>query len=98
MAAKAVENFVKRPQRVAKTGPKEPPVDFEAAMSELESLVEKMEQGEFTLADSIKQFERGMELSRMCQKALRVAEQKVLKLAGDGKKETLEEFKLPDQD
>ena len=98
MAAKAVENFVKRPQRVAKTGKKEPPVDFEAAMSELESLVEKMEQGEFTLADSIKQFERGMELSRMCQKALRVAEQKVLKLAGDRDKEALEEFKLPDQD
>ncbi len=83
---------------MAKTGKKEAPVDFEAAMSELESLVEKMEQGEFTLEESIKQFERGMELARTCQKALRVAEQKVLKLAGDGSKETLEEFKLPDQD
>ena len=83
---------------MAKTGKKEPIVDFEAAMSELESLVEKMEQGEFSLEDSIKQFERGMALARMCQKALRVAEQKVLKLAGDGSKETLEEFKLPDQD
>ena len=83
---------------MAKTGKKEPIVDFEAAMSEFESLVEKMEQGEFSLEDSIKQFERGMALARMCQKALRVAEQKVLKLAEDGSKETLEEFKPPDQD
>ena len=83
---------------MAKTGKKGPIVDFETTMSELESLVEKMEQGEFSLEDSIKQFERGMALARMCQKALRVAEQKVLKLAEDGSKETLEEFKLPDQD
>ena len=83
---------------MAKTGKKGPIVDFETTMSELESLLEKMEQGEFSLEDSIKQFERGMTLARMCQKALRVAEQKVLKLTEDGSKETLEEFKPPDQD
>ena len=86
---------------MAKSVKKIPPVDFEAAMSELESLVEKMEQGEFSLEESIKQFERGMALVKNCQKSLRAAEQKVLKLAGqkdgDSGQETLEDFELPDE-
>ena len=66
-------------------------------MGELESLVEKMEQGEFSLEDSIKQFERGMQLARSCQRALRVAEQKVLKLAADNNQESLQDFALADE-
>ena len=81
---------------VAKNEKQSEPVDFEAAMGELEALVEKMEQGEFTLEDSIKQFERGMQLARACQQALRAAEQKVLKLAGDGSQEALQDFEVPD--
>lgn len=82
---------------MANTEPAETPVDFEAAMGELESLVEKMEQSEFSLEDSIKQFERGMQLARSCQRALRAAEQKVLKLAADNNQESLQDFALPDQ-
>ena len=82
---------------MAKTEPAETTVDFEAAMGELESLVEKMEQSEFSLEDSIKQFERGMQLARSCQRALRAAEQKVLKLAADNNQESLQDFALPDQ-
>ncbi len=67
-------------------------------MNDLESLDEKMEKGEFTLEESIKQFERGIELARHCQSALRVAEQKVLKLSGEDGKETLEPFDVPDED
>ena len=52
-------------------------VDFEAAMSELEALVARMEQGETSLEDSLKDFERGIELTRTCQAALAEAEQKV---------------------
>lgn len=85
---------------MAKSRKKEPPIDFEAAMTELESLVDKMEQGEFSLEESIKQFERGMALVRSCQKSLRAAEQKVLKLAGENKDddgpEALEDLELPD--
>ena len=81
---------------MAKTEPAETSVDFEAAMGELETLVEKMEQGEFSLEDSIKQFERGMQLARSCQRALRAAEQKVLKLAADNNQESLQDFALPD--
>lgn len=51
--------------------------DFEKALGELEALVEKMEQGDLTLEESLRQFERGIALTRACQKALAEAEQKV---------------------
>ena len=51
--------------------------DFEKSLKELESLVEKMEQGDLSLEESLQQFERGVELSRACQQALKAAEQKV---------------------
>ncbi|WP_455208476.1 exodeoxyribonuclease VII small subunit [Kaarinaea lacus] len=51
--------------------------DFESAIVELESLVEEMEQGDISLEESLKKFERGIELTRTCQQALQEAEQKV---------------------
>jgi len=53
------------------------PIDFEKALAELEQLVGHMEQGDLTLEQSLKEFERGVELTRHCQKALQEAEQKV---------------------
>jgi exodeoxyribonuclease VII small subunit len=53
------------------------PLDFESALAELEKLVEKMEAGESPLEDSLRDFERGIELTRTCQQALEAAEQKV---------------------
>ncbi len=50
---------------------------FEATLHELESLVEQMEQGELPLEESLKAFERGIELTRACQTSLDQAEQKV---------------------
>ena len=52
-------------------------LDFEAAIKELENLVERMEQGDQNLEQSLKDFERGVELTRTCQQALKQAEQKV---------------------
>ena len=52
-------------------------VDFEAALEELEQLVTRMESGELPLEEALKQFERGITLTRDCQRALREAEQKV---------------------
>jgi exodeoxyribonuclease VII small subunit len=72
-----------------------PKIDFEAAMSELDELVQKMEQGEYSLEESLRQFERGMVLVRSCQQALRSAEQKVMKLAATTHEEVLEPFQLP---
>jgi exodeoxyribonuclease VII small subunit len=58
--------------------------DFEAAMAELETLVQRMEGGELSLEDSLKEFERGVKLTRLCQEALKVAEQRVKLLSADG--------------
>ena len=50
---------------------------FEDSLAELEQLVERMEQGNLSLEESLKLFERGVQLTRACQKALKDAEQKV---------------------
>ena len=50
---------------------------FEEALEELESIVERMEDGEPSLEESLKLFERGMDLTRRCQKALDDAEQRI---------------------
>jgi exodeoxyribonuclease VII small subunit len=65
--------------------------NFETALEELETLVERMENGESSLEDSLKDFERGIELTRSCQTALAEAEQKVeILLKKDGKPESFE--------
>lgn len=51
--------------------------DFEKSLTELETLVERMESGELSLEDSLKHFERGVTLSRQCQQALREARARV---------------------
>jgi len=56
------------------------PVNFEAALAELEKIVEKMESGEQSLEESLKSFQRGIELTRACQQGLKEAEQRVEKL------------------
>ncbi|MCO6412361.1 MAG: exodeoxyribonuclease VII small subunit [Thiogranum sp.] len=66
--------------------------DFEAALAELETLVERMEQGDLSLDESLKQFERGIKLTRSCQQSLRDAEQKVQVLLEKNGQETLEPF------
>ncbi|MYA18539.1 MAG: exodeoxyribonuclease VII small subunit, partial [Gammaproteobacteria bacterium] len=50
------------------------PIDFEAALAELEELVGKMEAGSLSLEESLAAFERGIKLTRECQSALRSAE------------------------
>ena len=52
-------------------------LSFEEALSELEALVDHLEQGAISLEDSLKSFERGIALTRSCQQALTTAEQKV---------------------
>jgi exodeoxyribonuclease VII small subunit len=66
------------------------PLDFEAAMRDLEEIVERLEHGDLPLEESLKAFERGIMLTRSCQAALKDAEQKVeilLKRAGEARVE-----------
>jgi exodeoxyribonuclease VII small subunit len=58
--------------------------DFETAMAELEALVQRMEGGELPLEASLKEFERGVQLTRLCQEALKAAEQRVKLVGVDG--------------
>lgn len=63
------------------------PFNFEKALEELEVLVNRIERGDLTLEDSLTAFERGVGITRDCQKALDAAEQKVEVLvaqAGEG--------------
>lgn len=68
------------------------PLHFEQALAELEQLVERMEHGELTLEQSLQDFERGIELTRLCQEALKSAEQKVQILTQRDGGESLEPF------
>lgn len=56
---------------------------FEASLKQLEDIVESLEKGDMPLEDSLKSFEKGIELTRTCQKALREAEQKVEMLSAE---------------
>jgi exodeoxyribonuclease VII small subunit len=51
--------------------------NFQQALDELNSIVVKMEQGNLPLEESLQYFEKGISLTRQCQKALQEAEQKV---------------------
>ena len=68
-------------------------VDFESALEELEELVSKMESGDLSLDESLKAFERGIELTRKCQSSLEAAELKVQTLTKDRETED-SDFKI----
>ena len=69
-------------------------------MEELEGIVLQMESGDFELEESIKQFERGVVLTKLCQSALSQAEQKVQQLSSDSGNNSVEliDFELPTND
>ena len=63
------------------------PATFEAALSELESIVQTMEQGNAPLEAQLSAYERGATLLRYCQDALAGAEQKIRVLEGESLRE-----------
>lgn len=71
---------------------KRKPSTFEDSLAELEQLVNQLEQGDISLEDSLKCFERGVVLTRTCQQALQAAEQKVQILIEKNGAQTLESF------
>lgn len=50
---------------------------FEASLKELEAVVQRMEQGEQPLEEALRDFERGVQLTRQCQAMLASAQQRV---------------------
>lgn len=82
-----------------KTSPsKKKGVDFEQSLSTLESLVNRMEQGDMTLEESLQAFETGIALTRECQTRLAAAEQQVSKLIEQQGTISLEPFAIDEGD
>ncbi|WP_447530240.1 MULTISPECIES: exodeoxyribonuclease VII small subunit [unclassified Vreelandella] len=61
-----------------------PAQDFAATVSQLETLVERLESGELSLEEALTAFEEGVTLTRDAQKRLDSAELKVRALSEDG--------------
>ncbi|TXH75405.1 MAG: exodeoxyribonuclease VII small subunit [Lysobacteraceae bacterium] len=73
-------------------GAASPVADFERSLDALEQLVEKMEQGQMSLEESLAAYERGVGLYRRCQKALEQAELRVRLLSDPDHPEDAETF------
>jgi exodeoxyribonuclease VII small subunit len=52
-------------------------IDFEVALKKLESIVEKLENGDLSLEDALKQYEEGVKMADLCSKRLSEAEKRV---------------------
>lgn len=59
---------------------------FEAAMTELSQIVERMESGQATLDESLKLFETGTKLASFCYDKLQTAEQKIKEISEVGER------------
>ena len=64
---------------------------FEDAFQKLEAIVKKLEDGNLSLEESLKAFEEGVRLSRLCSKKLDEAEKKV-EILLKGKDGTIKAF------
>jgi exodeoxyribonuclease VII small subunit len=51
--------------------------DFERRLSDLEAVVERLEQGDLPLEESVRLFEEGMKLSQSCKQELDAAEGRI---------------------
>ena len=72
-------------------------LNFEQALAELETVVERMETGDLSLEESLSSFERGIALSNMCQRSLAEAEQKVQILTEKSGQPGIESFSAGDE-
>ena len=63
---------------------------FEENLKNLEDIVEKLENGEVSLDDSMKKFSEAMKLAKLCDESLKKAEDNINLILKDGE---LKEFK-----
>ena len=73
-------------------------IDFEKSLKQLETLVDKLEKGDTSLEDSLKNFEKGVKLTRECRQALQNAEQKISVLSKEDNAKGNEEWIEKDLD
>lgn len=65
---------------------------FEDALRKLEEVLRRMEKGDLTLEESLKAFEEGIRLSRLCGEKLDEAERRVELLLQEGDEVVLQPF------
>lgn len=70
--------------RARSSDPREDSLPFEAALERLEAVVDRLEQGELELEESLAAFEEGVRLSRRCASQLEAAEQRIEVLVQEG--------------
>jgi len=63
-------------------------MSFEAALAELETIVERLERGDAPLEASIEIYQRGAKLKAHCEGKLKDAQMKVEKIVLDGQGQT----------
>ena len=71
---------------------KDKKINFELSLKELESIIEKLEDENINLEDSVKSFEKGINLVKECQQQLQNAELKIKKLLDDGSSSDIEKI------
>lgn len=57
--------------------PRKSEKNFEKAITELEASVKRLEDGDVTLEESIKEYKKGMDLAAYCMEILKKAEQEI---------------------
>ena len=70
---------------------------FEKAMARLEYIVAQLEGGKCSLDESLKLFEEGTKLTSYCTKALKSAEQKIVRLTSNDTAESAQNSKVEKQ-
>ena len=81
-----------KPEYIMMSKKSEPGIDFETTLSELETLVGKLEEGDQSLDESLAGFKRGVELTRQCQSVLDNAQQTVEQLINPEDEDSLTPF------
>jgi exodeoxyribonuclease VII small subunit len=71
---------------------------FEEALGRLEDIVRRMEAGDMTLEESLKAFEEGIKLARLCSRKLDEAERRVEILLKQEEELVIRPFKVEENE
>jgi len=71
---------------------------FEEALGRLEDIVKRMEAGDMTLEESLKAFEEGIKLARLCSRKLDEAERRVEILLKQEEELVIRPFKVEENE
>jgi exodeoxyribonuclease VII small subunit len=73
-------------------------LNFEESIRQLKEIVDKIEQGQIPLQDSLDQYEKGMSLIKHCRSILQKAEKRIEKISREeqAEEETVEELSEPE--